>query len=170
MLSSRRPAHDWHECSRACAGACACTGASETAMATGAGAAGGAGAGAGSVPARDRGASSDPAGCRNHSERVRMRARCRSCTYAPRHYPSLYHFRFTLVPRPTSTYCNYSRRRHALSIVLCSHEQFQPNHTNINICQFYYLFLLTTFSKNVLRSAPSYINWTPYLTYSYNLK
>ncbi|CAB3233367.1 unnamed protein product [Arctia plantaginis] len=35
------------------------------------------------VPGRERAASSDAAGCRNHSERVRMRARCRSCTYRP---------------------------------------------------------------------------------------
>lgn len=42
--------------------------------------------GADCVPARALAASSDAAGCRNHSDRVRMRARCRSCTYAPHHH------------------------------------------------------------------------------------
>lgn len=40
--------------------------------------------GGGGVPARAR-PSSAAAGWRNHSERVRIRARCRSCTYRPSH-------------------------------------------------------------------------------------
>lgn len=98
--------------------------------------------GADCVPARALAASSDAAGCRNHSDRVRMRARCRSCTYAPHHHvtsrdlvalttrPRTPRFSLplthcaTISSRQPERYCNVSLLGHPLSQTSFAHPLF----------------------------------------------
>ncbi|CAD0204862.1 unnamed protein product [Chrysodeixis includens] len=61
------------------------------------------------VPARARAASSEAAGCRNHSERVRMRARCRSCTY------TTHHVHVAAGPRPHASHTLRTRAHRLLN-------------------------------------------------------